>query len=87
MNTLKIKLTAITMAVVLLTAACNPSDRNKKLNNSTDTTAIFKAGSGTQPDTNTINDQRKAAKKDTLNGDTNSNGNADPTGQPSKSNQ
>lgn len=65
---------------------CNPSDRNKKLNGSSDTTATFKAGSGVQPDTNTINHQRKAAKQDTVKGDTNANGNADPSGRASKSN-
>lgn len=82
-----LKLTLIALTCILLGASCNPNDRHKKLNGSTDTTATFKAGSGVQPDTNTINDQRKAAKRDTLNGDTNANGNADPSGHPSKSNK
>jgi hypothetical protein len=76
----------IAMALFISLAGCDPNDRNKKLNGSSDTTQIFKAGSGRQPDTNTINDQRKAAKRDTLNGDTNANGNADPSGRPSESN-
>jgi hypothetical protein len=80
-----LKLTVVTVTSLLLAAACNPSDRHKKLNNSQDTTATFKAGSGTQPDTNTINDQRKAAKADSAKGDTNANGNVDPSGRASKS--
>jgi hypothetical protein len=86
-TTMKISnLTLITAVSVFVMMGCNPNDRNKKLNGSSDTTATFKAGSGVQPDTNTINDQRKAAKQDTLKGDTNANGNADPSGRASKSN-
>jgi hypothetical protein len=82
-----LKLTLIILTSLLLGTSCNPNDRHKKLNGSSDTTATFKAGSGTQPDTSTINNKRKAAKRDTLNGDTNANGNADPSGRPSKSNK
>lgn len=73
-------------ALFLLTS-CDPSDRHKKLNGSSDTTATFKAGSGKQPDTNAINEQRKSLRKDTMNGDTNGNGNAYPSGSAAKSNQ
>lgn len=81
-----LKLIAFFAMSVFALTACNPNDRSKKLNGSTDTTATFKAGSGVQPDTNTINDQRKGAKQDTLKGDTNGNGNADASGSSSKSN-
>lgn len=81
-----LNLTFVTAVSLFTITGCNPGDRNKRLNGSTDTTATFKAGSGVQPDTNTINDQRKAAKQDTLKGDTNGNGNADPSGRASKSN-
>ncbi|WPV01456.1 hypothetical protein SNE26_06690 [Mucilaginibacter sp. cycad4] len=72
----------IPVALLLyLTTGCNPTDRNRKIGGSTDSSSVNRGGGPSISDTNTINRARKQGLQDSLNGDTTSKGNVPPSGQ------
>lgn len=82
MKTFKI----LTLAAVLIyfASSCNPTDRDKKLGGSTDTSSVNRGGGPAIKDTTTINRERKQQVHDSLSGDTTYKGNVDPSGHAPK---
>lgn len=78
------KLLGALIALVYLATGCNPSDRNKKIGGSTDTSSVNRGGGPAIADTNTINAIRKQNRQDSLSGDTTYKGNASPDGRSPK---
>lgn len=75
----------IALALILyVLTGCNPNDRNKTIGGSKDTSSVNRGGGPPVTDTATLDQVRKQRMKDSLNGDTTSRGNVDPSGREPK---